>query len=1481
MNLPDLMKLPLDKKRAILSALSKAKSGGTEPVLAASGAMPRQNRNGHGKALEFSLLFFSEDSGDSQQDRYLLVRECARFADENGFKAIWVPERHFHRFGAIYPDPAVLSAALASSTRHVRLRAGSVVLPLEDPLRVVEAWAMVDNLSAGRVDISFASGWNPNDFVLSPETFPRTKEVLSERIQEVRLLWRGGAVRRQNGKGEWVEIRTFPRPVQPELNAWFTAAANPKSFEEAGELGCNLLTMLFSSGVEELAQKIQLYRRARERAEVAGEGCVTLMLHAFVGPDAEFVQGKVRKPFLNYIRGSLDVQRHGQSEKWDEKQLDQMAEFAYERYYRTGALFGTPQTCLDLLRVASEGGVDEVACQMDFGIDAESVLKSLKHLKDLKERHELSLEPARIQNPGWKEAQVPVRNGAADRSATEAIAIIGMSGRFPQADDLEEFWDNLVSGRNVFTEFPSSRGPTKEGVRFRGGFLKDVEGFDAESFGLSAREAALMDPHQRLFLETTWRTMEDAGYEPGKLAGSRTGVWVAMYSPDFNQRISDSTEVDSEGLIGRLHVMVANRVSHLLDLRGPSEIVDTACSSSLVAIDRAIQSLRSGECDAAIAGGVSLLLSPVSTQWLGAVEMLSAEGTCRPFDARAKGMVRGEGVGAVLLKPLGQAIKDGDCIHAVVRGCGTNHNGRREGSLTTPSLSAQADLLVQTYESAGIDPGSISYIEAHGAASELGDYVEISAFKRAFSRLAQRLPKDSCGIGTVKASIGALDSAGGIAALMKVLLALRKQQWPGMPGVQVRPDFELESSPFYLTGTTEPWAQKELNGKTLPRRAAVHAFGLGGVNAHVVIEEHLPATSRKNSLPHRAFAHRRFRLPCKPVPLLQKIQPRPKGVLIRTRFDAADPLVADHAFRGMPLLSAAVMCEMARAAGQIFELGRVQRVEGLCFPNPLRFTETEVEARLEVEVNERSARFQLCSSENAIHAEGMLRWPEAPARLPERIDVLQTRVGNEVGASQFYERFERLGISYGPLYRTVKSVTFNEEEAFAKIALPPGFESEAKEYGLHPGLLDAVLQLCSVFSPPDAQYVHLPFCIELIEWHGPIATAGFACLRKHPPEALGLHKFDGAITDATGRVLVTLKDLCLQPVRNEEEPSLESILEQVADGHLSVEAADRLLSGPERSSSVEAFAKGLSARHPAADLTFRLQLDAEMWRIGGASVSRDTSEENLPLVKLTQRDFERLLEGECDPTVLFLQGAIALVPENLHALKQKIGGFWFEKFNARHLPGRFRDHLAGSLYARGEVVLSSGMRRDVFPWTISAQVGGILYESILREKPARTLEIGMAYGLSSLFICQAHQDKNGGEHVAIDPCQREEFLTIGLHHVERAGLASYLRFIEEPDYIALPSLLAVGNPFQLIFIDGLHMFDYTLLDFFYCDRLLTEGGILLFDDCLAPGVARVIEYVGTNRQYEPLTIDCPRLAGFRKISSDARSLEDPNFHREF
>jgi natural product biosynthesis luciferase-like monooxygenase protein/FkbM family methyltransferase len=347
--------------------------------------LPRASR----RPLDLSLFYFADAGGD-QRDKYRLLLEGARFADENGFKAVWTPERHFHAFGGLYPNPSVTGAAVAAITKRVEIRAGSVVLPLHDPVRVAEEWAVVDNLSGGRVGVSFASGWHVNDFIFAPERFNSRKEEMLEGIETVRALWRGEAVRRTGGAGQEVEVRTLPRPIQPELPVWLTAAANPETFRIAGEIGARLLTHLLGQTLDEVKEKIAVYRTAWKAAGRPGEGSVTLMLHTYVGPDDAKARETVRGPFTEYLRSSFGLVENlaptlgfGDPGNLSPADMDALLEHAFERYFETSGLFGSIETCrrtLDRLRAI---GVDEVGCLIDFGIDTDTVLDGLRALASL------------------------------------------------------------------------------------------------------------------------------------------------------------------------------------------------------------------------------------------------------------------------------------------------------------------------------------------------------------------------------------------------------------------------------------------------------------------------------------------------------------------------------------------------------------------------------------------------------------------------------------------------------------------------------------------------------------------------------------------------------------------------------------------------------------------------------------------------------------------------------------------------------------------------------------------------------------------------------------------------------------------------------------------------------------------------------------------------------------------------------------------
>jgi natural product biosynthesis luciferase-like monooxygenase protein/amino acid adenylation domain-containing protein/FkbM family methyltransferase len=353
------------------------------------------------KTVDFSLFYFASDEHKNNGDIYRLLIEGAKFADRHNFSAVWTPERHFHAFGGLYPNPSVTSAALATITERIQIRAGSVVLPLHDPVRVAEEWSVVDNLSKGRVAISFASGWHANDFVFAPDVYNNRHATMYQHIETVRKLWRGESIRRRGGAGNEIEVRITPRPVQPELPFWVTAAGNPQTFETAGRIGANLLTHLLGQSVEELEKKIHLYRAAwREHGHPHGEGRVAVMLHAFVEKDMALVREKVRTPFTNYLRSSISLIKtmaeslgmDANAKDLSEEDMNAILAHAFDRYFETSSLMGTPQSCLRMIERLKAAGVDEAACLIDFGVEHDEVLSALRHLNELRERSNAPVE---------------------------------------------------------------------------------------------------------------------------------------------------------------------------------------------------------------------------------------------------------------------------------------------------------------------------------------------------------------------------------------------------------------------------------------------------------------------------------------------------------------------------------------------------------------------------------------------------------------------------------------------------------------------------------------------------------------------------------------------------------------------------------------------------------------------------------------------------------------------------------------------------------------------------------------------------------------------------------------------------------------------------------------------------------------------------------------------------------------------------------
>ncbi len=333
-------------------------------------------------------MFWGLASERSTPNQYKYLLDACRFADENDFKAIWIPERHFHSFGGLFPNPSVMCAALATLTSKIRLRAGSVVAPLHHPLRIAEEWSVVDNLSNGRVEIAFASGWKDDDFVLAPNNFDTRRSILVETIETVQSLWRGEKYEAINGRQEPVNVSIFPLPIQPELPTWVTSAGSLKSITRAGRGGFNLLTHLLGQDYEELSKKINQYNAYRSSAGFKSPGAVSLMLHTFVGQDVERVRATVRKPLSKYLLQSADLAISvNDKQQWDSADInlkEEMIDKAFDQYFDTSALMGTPTTCVPLVKRLKNMGVTEISCLIDFGLPPEDVLNGLTALAELK-----------------------------------------------------------------------------------------------------------------------------------------------------------------------------------------------------------------------------------------------------------------------------------------------------------------------------------------------------------------------------------------------------------------------------------------------------------------------------------------------------------------------------------------------------------------------------------------------------------------------------------------------------------------------------------------------------------------------------------------------------------------------------------------------------------------------------------------------------------------------------------------------------------------------------------------------------------------------------------------------------------------------------------------------------------------------------------------------------------------------------------------
>ncbi len=443
--------------------------------------------------------------------------------------------------------------------------------------------------------------------------------------------------------------------------------------------------------------------------------------------------------------------------------------------------------------------------------------------------------------PGEKRDALTQQFDKASRiAAAEPIAVVGMGCRFPGgADGPEGYWNFLANGGDGISEIPADRwnadefydpdqfAPGRMSSKW-GGFLSDVSGFDADYFGISPREAEAMDPQQRLMLEVAYEALEHAGIATEDLSGVRAAVLMGVYYGEY-QTISAANPdaIDAYSATGNAHAVAVGRIAYLLGLRGPAVAIDSACSSSLVTIHLACQSLRLRESDLALAGGVSLILRPETQIAMAKWGMLSPNGRCYSFDSRADGFVRGEGCGVIVLKRLTDAVRDGDRVLAVVRGSAVNQDGRSNG-LTAPNTIAQQDVIRSALRSADVTAGSVNYIEAHGTGTGLGDPIEFEALADQYGR-----GEAQCALGAVKSNFGHLEAAAGIAGFIKAALSVQRAQIPpNLNFAQWNPAIDHKPTRLFVPTELSPWPAEEG-----PRRAAISSFGIGGTNAHVVIEQ--------------------------------------------------------------------------------------------------------------------------------------------------------------------------------------------------------------------------------------------------------------------------------------------------------------------------------------------------------------------------------------------------------------------------------------------------------------------------------------------------------------------------------------------------------------------------------------------------------------------------------------------------------------------
>jgi acyl transferase domain-containing protein/acyl-CoA synthetase (AMP-forming)/AMP-acid ligase II/acyl carrier protein len=626
----------------------------------------------------------------------------------------------------------------------------------------------------------------------------------------------------------------------------------------------------------------------------------------------------------------------------------------------------------------------------------------------------------------------------------EPIAIVGMACRLPGAESPEALWRLLTEGQDATREVPADRwdidawhDPTAERpgsmIARRGGFISGVDQFDASFFGITGREASRMDPQHRLLLEVSWRALEDAGAVPERGVGTQAGIFVGIGSNDYLQRViggRDAADVDAWTGTGNATAFAAGRLAYHLGLQGPAVALDTACSSSLVAAHLACQSLRAGECSLALAAGVNLILDPKVSVYLSRARALAPDGRCKTFDAAADGYARGEGCGVVVLKRLSDALRDGDTIHAVIRGSAINHDGRASG-LTVPNGPAQQAVIRQALHSAGVRPEEIGYVEAHGTGTSLGDPIEIGALDAVLGRSHPLV------VGTVKTNLGHLEAAAGIAGLIKATLCVERGLIPAnLHFHTINPHID-PAIPLQVPTQTQAWA-------VAPRVAGVSAFGLSGTNAHLILSE-APALDEQAAAARAArpkvepavFTPKRYWLdapaPAAAVSAAPALMPRGaaflgerlslpmlNAVVFQAQHSPASPRwLGDHRLFGRVVTPGAAHVALSLEAARVSRGVTSASVVDLSFSRAMVLADDETRAlQMVFDGDSGDVAFRIGSLHDGqalVHATGRLL-AEAPADEPatESLATIQRRLEPQGPSTPFYAQFDRVGYTLGP-----------------------------------------------------------------------------------------------------------------------------------------------------------------------------------------------------------------------------------------------------------------------------------------------------------------------------------------------------------------------------------------------------------------------------------------------------------------------------------